>query len=258
MAKELSAAGIKQGLKTAIIGHKIIHLPSVTSTMDAARAEALKGAAEGTVIIAGEQTGGRGRLQRSWLTPKGNIALSIILYPDIASLPYLIMVVSLAVVKSIETVAGIKAHIKWPNDILIDGKKVCGILIENNMRGNKVACSIVGIGINVGLNVKDYAEIAATATSLKSQPKDDVFRVKLVKELLQAFDQLYVNLTDGKAIYAAWREKLITLGKPVKAVSGSQTIEGVAEAVDESGALAIRRADGTVISVVAGDVTLRE
>ena len=96
VAKDLSAA-IAKGLKTDCIGRRVIYLPSVTSTMDIARQEAQKGAAEGTVVIAGEQTGGRGRLKRSWLTPQGNIALSIILYPDTKSLPYLIMIASLAV-----------------------------------------------------------------------------------------------------------------------------------------------------------------
>ena len=133
------------------------------------------------MIIAGEQTEGRGRLKRTWLSPAGNIALSIILYPDINSLPYLIMIASLAAVKSIESVTGLKTQIKWPNDILIDGKKVGGILIENEVRGNKVAYSIVGIGINVALNVADYNEIAATATSLKDESGKVDLRMKIIQ-----------------------------------------------------------------------------
>jgi BirA family biotin operon repressor/biotin-[acetyl-CoA-carboxylase] ligase len=256
VAKGLSVA-IAKGLKTDCIGRRVIYLPSVSSTMDIARQEAKKGAAAGTVVIAGEQTGGRGRLKRSWLTPQGNIALSIILYPETKSLPYLIMMASLAVCYSIESVAGVKALIKWPNDILIDGKKVCGILIENEVRGNKVAYSIVGIGINVALKVNDYAEVADTATSLKSERGKDDLRIKLIRALLEELDSLYVKLSDGKVIYEAWRDRLATLGKPVKAQSGSQVIEGIAEAVDEDGALVIRQADGTVTKVVAGDVTLR-
>jgi BirA family biotin operon repressor/biotin-[acetyl-CoA-carboxylase] ligase len=225
--------------------------------MDTARGEALKGAAAGTVIIAGEQTGGRGRLKRQWLSPKGNIALSIILYPDIASLPYLIMITSLAVVKSIESVTGVKGQIKWPNDVLIDGKKVCGILIENQVRGNKVTYSIVGIGINVALKVNDYVEIASTAASLNNETGKADLRIKLIRALLKEFNSLYRQLPDGKAIYEQWQERLITLGKQVRAQSGNQVIEGIAEAVDEGGALVIRQADGTLTKVVAGDVTLR-
>jgi BirA family biotin operon repressor/biotin-[acetyl-CoA-carboxylase] ligase len=255
VAKGLSVA-IAKGLKTDCIGQKVIYLPSVTSTMDIARQEAKKGAAAGTVVIAGEQTGGRGRLKRSWLTPQGNIALSIILYPDIKNLPYLIMMASLAVCYSIESVTGVKAQIKWPNDILIDGKKVCGILIENEVRGNKVAYSIVGIGINVALKVNNYAEIASTATSLKNESGKGDLRVKIIRALLQEFDKLYVKLPDSKVIYEAWRDRLVTLGKQVKAVSGNQVIEGIAETVDEVGTLLIREAEGTLRRVVAGDVTL--
>jgi BirA family biotin operon repressor/biotin-[acetyl-CoA-carboxylase] ligase len=257
MIENLSAT-IRQGLKTSIIGREIIYLPSVTSTMDVAQGEALKGAAEGTVIIAGEQTGGRGRLKRKWLAPAGNISLSIVLYPDTASLPYLIMVASLAVVKSIEGVTGVKGQIKWPNDILIDGKKVCGILIENEIRGNKAAYSIVGIGINVNLKVSDYVEIADTAVSLKNEPGRDDLRVKLIKALLKEFDKLYVKLRDGKDIFEAWRDSLATLGKKVKVTWGKQVIEGIAEAVDEDGALVIREENGKLTRVLAGDVTLRE
>ncbi|OGN99290.1 MAG: biotin--[acetyl-CoA-carboxylase] ligase [Chloroflexi bacterium RBG_13_51_52] len=258
MSKDLSAAAITKGLKTRKIGRKVFYLPRVTSTMDIARSEAIKGAAEGTVVIAGEQTGGRGRLKRSWLAPEGNIALSIILYPDIESLPYLIMIASLAVVKIIESVTGLKAGIKWPNDILINGKKVCGVLIENEVRGNKVTYSIVGIGINVDLKVADHAEIATTATSLKDESGKDDLRIKIIRSLLTEFERLYLKLPDGKAIYEAWRNNLITLGKNVRVESGNQTIEGVAEAADEDGALVIHGADGTVTKVVAGDVTLRE
>jgi BirA family biotin operon repressor/biotin-[acetyl-CoA-carboxylase] ligase len=226
--------------------------------MDAARQEALKGAIAGTVVIAGEQTGGRGRLKRAWLSPEGNIALSIILYPDNTSLPYLIMIAALAVVKSIEAITGRKTQIKWPNDILIDGKKVGGILIENEVRGNKVAYSIVGIGINVDLKVTDYAEISATATSLTGKSDKDDIRTPIIRSLLTEFDNLYLKLPDGKSIYETWRAKLVTLGKKVRAESGSRTIEGMAESVDENGALIIREADGALTRVVAGDVTLRE
>ncbi len=257
MAKELPAAAITKGLQTSIIGRRVIYLSSVDSTMDAARSEALKGAPNGTVIIAGEQTWGRGRLKRNWLSPEGNIALSIILYPDIKSLPYLIMIASLAVVNSIESVTGVKAAIKWPNDILINEKKVCGILIENEVRGNKVVYSIVGIGINVNLKVSDHAEIANTATSLKNETGKDDLRM-IIRSLLMEFDGLYLQLSERKPIFKQWRDKLITLGRHVRATSGNQIIEGVAEDVDEGGALMIRGTDGTITTVVAGDVTLRE
>jgi BirA family biotin operon repressor/biotin-[acetyl-CoA-carboxylase] ligase len=258
MAKDLSAAAITKGLKTAIIGRKVFYLPRVVSTMDIARQEALKGASEGTVVIAGEQTGGRGRLKRGWIAPEGNIALSIILYPDIQSLPFLIMIASVAVLKSIESVTGLKAGIKWPNDILTKGKKVAGILIENEVRGNEVGYSIVGIGINVDLRVDAHIEIAFTATSLKSESGKNELRIEVTRSLLKEFDRLYLKLPHGKAIYKAWRDRLVTLGKKVRAESGNQVIEGTAETVDEDGSLMIRGEDGTLTRLVAGDVTLRE
>jgi BirA family transcriptional regulator, biotin operon repressor / biotin---[acetyl-CoA-carboxylase] ligase len=225
--------------------------------MDAARRAAQRGAGAGTVIIAGEQTAGKGRLKRTWLSPPGNIALSIILNPDIAALPYLIMIASLAVSQSIETATGLKTQIKWPNDILIDGKKVSGILIENEVKGNKVTFSIVGIGINVDLEVAAYPEISSTSVSLKNESNKDL-RIKIIRSLLTEFEMLYLQLPDSQPIYESWRDRLITLGKKVRATSGTQIIEGIAESVDETGALMLREADGPLTRVVAGDVTLRK
>jgi BirA family biotin operon repressor/biotin-[acetyl-CoA-carboxylase] ligase len=173
MIKALSHSSVTRGLKTNFIGRKVIYYPTLNSTMNTARQAARKGAIAGTVIIAGEQTAGKGRLKRAWLSPHGNIAMSIVLYPDIASLPYLIMIASLAVSSSIEKVAGLKTQIKWPNDILIDGKKVCGILIENELIGDRIAYTIIGIGINVDLKADVYPEISATAISLEIQTGQD-------------------------------------------------------------------------------------
>jgi BirA family biotin operon repressor/biotin-[acetyl-CoA-carboxylase] ligase len=256
--EEISPYAIMRDLRTALIGRSIIYHPTLTSTMDAARSEARGNAPEGTVIIAGEQTGGRGRLHRDWLSPTGNIALSIVLYPPPACLPYIVMMASLAAAGAIESVAGLKTQIKWPNDVLIGGKKVCGILVENEMRVKKVAFSIVGIGINVEMDVAGYPEISGTATSLKSGSTEGSLRLKIIRALLTEFDRLYRQLPDGWPIFEAWRDRLITLGKKVRTTSGDEIIEGIAESVDETGALSIRRSDGSLISVIAGDVTLRE
>jgi len=256
--KDLSSSSITEGLATSFVGQKVIYYPRLPSTMDIARIEARRGTAEGTVIVAGEQTEGRGRMRRTWLSPSGNIALSIVLYPDTASLPYLVMIASLAVAHGIETVTGLKTRIKWPNDILIHGKKVCGILIENEVKGNKVAYALIGIGINVALKASDVAEIAATATSLKDELDRSVLRANIIKHLLTEFERLYLLLSAGESIYEAWRDRLETLGKRVVVTSGSNVLKGIAESVDESGALMLRRVDGTLKKVIAGDVTLRD
>jgi BirA family biotin operon repressor/biotin-[acetyl-CoA-carboxylase] ligase len=250
-------ASIIRNLETGFIGQNIFYYPTLASTMDTARQMVRRRATAGTAIIAGEQTAGRGRLKRPWLSPAGNIALSIILYPDITSLPYLMMIASLAAVYSIEVITGIKTGIKWPNDILIDDKKVCGILIENEVKANKVLYSIVGIGINVDLNTNDYPEISATSISLKSENVPDL-RLKIVCSLLSEFERLYLKLPDGKYIYQAWRFLLVTLGEKVRATSAGRILEGIAESVDETGALSIRQPDGSLVRVVAGDVTLSE
>jgi BirA family biotin operon repressor/biotin-[acetyl-CoA-carboxylase] ligase len=226
--------------------------------MNVARQEARRGGAEGTVIIAGEQTGGRGRRQRQWLSPGGNIALTVVLYPDISSLPYLIMLASLAVVRGIEAVTGLKGQIKWPNDVLINGKKVSGILTESLISGDRVAYAIIGIGINVGLRVADFPEISATATSLNDESGSSVSREEVVRRLLVELERLYFTLPDGEAVYRWWRDSLVTLGKRVRVEADGGILEGIAASVDSSGALWLRRDDGSSTRIVAGDVTLRD
>jgi len=124
MEDNLSKASVTRYLGTSFIGQRIIHYSKIPSTMEVARRETLQGALEGTVVIADEQTAGKGRMRRVWLSPRGCIALSIILHPDIAHLPFLIMVASLAVVHTIKVITGLRSQIKWPNDVLINGKKV--------------------------------------------------------------------------------------------------------------------------------------
>jgi BirA family biotin operon repressor/biotin-[acetyl-CoA-carboxylase] ligase len=256
-SNDLSPVSITDNLGTTIIGQRVDYYTRLTSTMDIARREARQRAAEGTVIIAGEQTEGRGRVKRSWLSPQGNIALSVILYPGISCLPYLVMLASLAVVHSIEAVTGLKSQIKWPNDVLIMGKKVSGILIENKVKASEVDYSIIGIGINIGLRLADSPEISAIATSLNDELGRDVPPVDVIRHLLVEMERLYLALPGGESIYEEWRDRLVTLGKRVYVESGNGRLEGIAESVDRSGALMLRNADGSTTRIVAGDVILR-
>ena len=255
--KETNPAFNDGGLKTDFFGRKAIYYPSLESTMDIARREAQRGTAEGTVVVAGEQTGGRGRAERSWLSPKGNIALSIVLFPDISHLPFLIMMASLAVIHSIESVTGLKTWIKWPNDILISGKKVCGILIENELKNNKPVYSIIGIGINVVVT-PEIGKTSISATSLRDELGGNVLRTDIIKQLLFEMERMYLALPDGDRIFQEWQDRMVTLGKKVTVNSGNAILEGVAESVDKSGALLLRHADGSSTEVVAGDVSLRD
>ena len=254
----LSSEAISQGLKTRFVGQRVIYYPSITSTIDIAREEARQGAAEGTVIIADEQTGGKGRLKRAWLTPEGNIALSIVLYPGLSCLPSLIMLASLAVVHSIEAVTGLKSQIKWPNDVLINGKKVCGILIESDVQGNTVNYAVIGIGINVNLRIADFPEIQPIATSLSDELGREVSRLSIIRHLLVEIERLYLALSTGGSIYEEWRDGLVTLGRKVCVKTGENIYEGVAESVARDGSLLLRGLDGNLTRIVAGDVTLHD
>lgn len=254
----LSATAITNNLGTRFIGQRVLYYPSLTSTMEVAREEARQGAVEGTVIIAGEQTGGRGRLKHAWLSPKGNIALSIVLYPRVSYLPSLIMLAPLAVVHSIESTTGLKSRVKWPNDVLINDKKVCGVLIESDMQKTKVNYTIIGIGINVNLRLADFPEIQPAATSLSDELRKQVSCLKVVRHLLVEVERLYLALSAGGSLYEEWRSSLVTLGKKVRVTAGETIYEGMAESVARDGSLLLRGLDGKLTKIVAGDVTLRD
>ena len=254
----LSAASITSELETRFVGQRVIYYPSLTSTMGVARREAQQGAAEGTVIIADEQTAGRGRRGRVWLSPRGSIALSIILYPSLSHLPSLIMLASLAVVHSIEAVTGLKSQTKWPNDVLVNGRKVCGILIESDVQGNAVNYAIIGIGINANLRLADFPEILPIATSLSDEMGRDVSRLSIIRCLLVETERVYLALSAGGSIYEEWRDSLVTLGRRVCVKTGEAIYEGVAESVARDGSLLLRGPDGSLTRIVAGDVTLRD
>lgn len=254
----LSAELITENLGTRFVGRNILYYPSVASTMDLARREARAGAPEGTAIIAGEQTAGRGRLKRTWLSPPGSLSLSLILRPPKAELPSLIMLASLAVAHCVEKVTGLKAGIKWPNDVLVNGHKVCGILVETDLRAEKVAYAVIGIGLNVNLHPADYPGIPADAASLSGELGRKVSRVDITRCLLREIEALYLTLPGSDAVFRQWCGRLVTLGRRVIVTSGGDVLEGIAESVAENGHLLLRQANGNLTEVVAGDVTLRD
>ena len=216
-----------------------------------------EGIGEGTAIIAGEQTKGRGRLGRKWLSPPSNsLSLSIILHPTIEQLPQLNMVASLAVVQSIERIAGLKPAIKWPNDVLIGGRKVSGILIENILEGRNVKAAIAGIGINVELDPSSFSEISTIATSLSIESGRETSRWDTLCSLLEAFDQIYQELNSGGPIYERWLARIETLGKLVQVRWGDTVEEGYVESIEADGGLVLKSLDGSLMTMVAGEVTL--
>jgi BirA family biotin operon repressor/biotin-[acetyl-CoA-carboxylase] ligase len=179
-----------------------------------------------------------------------------VLYPDIAGLPYLIMIASLAVARGIEAVTGLEALLKWPNDVLVNGRKVAGILIETSLKGEAVDYAVMGIGININVDMSVFPEVAATATSLSGELHSSVSRLGVVRRLLLELDDLYK--APRQAIYGEWRSRLTTLGRQVCVVSGGEVQYGRAESVTADGSLMLRLDDGSLTRVLAGDVSMRD
>jgi BirA family biotin operon repressor/biotin-[acetyl-CoA-carboxylase] ligase len=244
-------------LNTKFIGQNLLYFASVTSTNDIARQQALRKSPEGTAVFADRQTSGRGRLKREWVSPEGNIAVSVVLYPDRKYLHFLTMLAALAVQRSIEKTVGAQCQLKWPNDVLINGKKVCGILLESKATADSVEYAIIGIGINVNMQMADYPEIAAIATSLAAEMGREVSRRELLRNLFVEMEKLYLSLQAGESLLAEWRAQLMTIGKKVHVRSGDEVFDGFAEAVADDGSLLLRCADGKLLEFNAGDVTLK-
>jgi len=244
-------------LRTAAFGRNLIFEPSVGSTMDLARDAAHHGAAEGTVALADEQTAGRGRLGRSWLTPAGaNLAFTIVLRPPAYALRQLAMIAPLAAAHAAEE-AGVGVTLKWPNDVQAGGKKIAGILIESELDEAGVCAAFVGIGLNVNFDPRSNEAIRDIATSMAVELGRPVDREPLLASLLLEFERLYAQARDGGSVRDAWRARLATLGQHVTATMPSRTVEGVAEDVGEDGSLIVRTVSGERVVVEAGDVTLR-
>ncbi|MFA5604352.1 MAG: biotin--[acetyl-CoA-carboxylase] ligase [Dehalococcoidales bacterium] len=254
----LSVYNVSNKLGTKFIGKRIVIYPQLESTMEIAKIAASKGVPEGTVIVAEEQTSGKGRLDRIWISPKGCISLSIILYPDIKHLPSLVMVASVAIIRTIKKITGIKATIKWPNDILINSKKVGGILIEGTIQHINVGYAVIGVGLNVDFNIKDYPEIEDIATTLSDEKGKYISRIDIIRTFLVEFEKLYLLADDTSIVYREWRENMDTIGKKISAKSGNDVYEGIVENVAEDGSLIIKTPDGETINFTAGDVTLIE
>lgn len=255
--EKISERAIRKHLDTREIGRRIVYRPAVSSTMDVALSEIEQGAAHGTVVVAGTQKKGKGRLRRNWISPPGGVYLSIILYPPPTMLTSLTMVACLAVLDCIQDIGSLRANIKWPNDVLIGGKKVAGVLAQSGKTQDGRIYAVVGIGINANSDVSGQPEIADSATSLIQTAGKEVSLLALICGLLANFEKYFSQLSRGEPVWQQWRDSLVTLGQQVHVKSGHATYSGVAESVDSSGDLLLRLADGTLREIPAGDVTLR-
>ena len=254
----LMIESVQARLRTEFLGRPIVYLARAPSTQDIAREEAQRGAPEGLAVLAEEQTAGRGRLGRSWESPAGtNLYVTLVLRPQVEALRSLSIVTPLAVAQAVEETTGLAARIKWPNDVLIAGRKLAGILIETEIAGQSVKYALVGIGLNVNLDVERIPEIAEIATSLKRETGREVAREEVLAALLNHFEALYLEARRGRPPLEGWKSRLETLGQRVRVTSAGSVEEGVAEDVDAEGSLLLRRDDGTRVTIPAGEVTLR-
>ncbi|MGB6873950.1 MAG: biotin--[acetyl-CoA-carboxylase] ligase [Dehalococcoidia bacterium] len=236
---------------------RIHYFPEIGSTMDAARELAKKGAGEGTIVIAEAQTRGRGRLRREWLSPEGGIYFSLVLRPRIspAYAPRINLMASVAVAATIRKLLGLKAELKWPNDVLIEGRKVCGILAEMDAEMDVVNFVNVGIGINANTSIPQFEK---TATSLKDTLGREISRKEFLSVLLTEIERRQPLLMK-EDLLKEWKKLSVTLNKDVEIVAPGEVIVGRAIDIDTTGALIVKERNGSLKKAMAGDcIHLRE
>ena len=254
---------VKNYLNTKYIGRNILYFETIDSTNIKAKELAMEGAKEGTVVTSEEQTLGRGRLGRKWISPKyKGIWMSIILRPNInpANVSKITHIGAAAVNKAIEDM-GIKTYIKWPNDIILNEKKLCGILTEMSGEMDKINYIVMGIGINVNLDKEEFDdEIREIATSFKAEIGKETNRKKLMASILNNFEELYNEFIENGTINKSLdicRKNSIVLGKEVRIIRRGQSENVIALQLDDEGELIIRHKDGKIEKLISGEVSMR-
>lgn len=262
--KTFTGESIKKLLKTEAIGKTIYLFEEVGSTNDIAFELARNGAPHGTIVIADSQTKGRGRLERKWISPPClNLYISVILRPTIQAkdAPLLTLITSIALAETIKNHRA-EASIKWPNDIVIDGKKAAGVLTEMQPRGGKVDFVVVGMGVNLNMTKeimqRDMGEIAESATSVRAAIGYEVDRSKFTAGLINELQIWYQKfLKDGSnKIIREWTERWGAINRRVRVEFDENAVEGIALGLDENGYLVLKKDDGTSETIVAGDLIL--
>lgn len=249
-------------LTTKYIGRQIVYLPSVVSTNTEAKRLAADGCPEGQIVIAEEQTGGKGRLSRGWFSPQGKgIWLSLVLRPPFSpqEAPKCTMLAAVAVNRAIRRVTGVACGIKWPNDILYEDKKLVGILTEMTAEMDAINYVVIGMGINVNIAAEEFPpDLHAIATSLAMAAGHPLSRLQLLAAILEELEQAYqMSIDKGFApVLDAWRGESVTLGRMVDVFGQGRKFAGLATDIAADGALLVETPDG-LERVVAGDVSIR-
>jgi BirA family biotin operon repressor/biotin-[acetyl-CoA-carboxylase] ligase len=245
----------------AQFGRHVVWLPEVDSTNAIAAQLAAKGAPHGTVVTALVQNGGRGRRGRAWFSPQGGLWMSLILRRPLplAKAHELTLLTSVAVHRAVRRQTDLPLAIKWPNDLLCRGRKVCGILAEIRAEGETVEHAVLGIGLNTNIPDTDFpSDIREIATSLLVESGRPVSHLQLVGELFRELEPMYDALARGEDSFAAvadeWRAHSATLGQRVRVQTGHRVLTGLAERLDDDGVLHLRCDDGTSVAIHSGDV----
>lgn len=260
--EKITADELRLGLKTNFMGKNVHYEESVESTQKIAHRLAYENAPEGTVIIAEEQVSGRGRMDRKWHSPKyTGVWMSIILRPNIPlpKAPQLTLLTAVAIVQAIEDLTDLVPEIKWPNDILIRGKKVTGILTELEAEADRINSIIIGIGMNVNQTKEDFpSELQEIATSLSLEKGEKVSRSDLIKGIFMNLEKLYLlYLEEGfLPIKLLWEGYAISIGRKITARTLSNSIIGTAQGITDDGVLIMVDDHGKTHHVYSADIEL--
>jgi len=246
---------IKKDLNVKVIGKKIEYFKTLSSTNNYIKKNIDKNFIEGTIVVSDIQTKGRGRKNRFWSSKKGGLWFSVILYPNLPPNKgiFITMSASISIYQSIKEIAGINSTIKWPNDILIDKKKVCGILTEFDAEADRINYAIVGIGINV--NNKVDSNLEDIATSLKEESRNKISKVELLKTIIKNFDKNYLRIKEGKydGIRKDWLSLSKIIDKKIQVTQNKEVITGIVKDVDENGFLILDSERGEK-RILSGDI----
>ncbi|MGE7184724.1 biotin--[acetyl-CoA-carboxylase] ligase [Peribacillus sp. NPDC006672] len=261
--EKVSESEIQLGLETKTIGKMIHYQETVESTQKIAHQLANEGVQEGTLVVAEEQLSGKGRLMRSWHSPKfSGIWMSLILRPKIPihEAPQLTLMAAVAVAQAIEDTTDLKPQIKWPNDILVNRKKVVGILTEMQAESDRIHSVIIGIGMNINQKLVDFPEdLHEKATSLFIESGETVSRSMVIQRALFRLENLYdLYLNEGfMPIKDLWESYAISLGQVIKASTVNDTIVGKALGITDSGVLLLEDGKGTIHSIYSADIEIQ-
>jgi BirA family biotin operon repressor/biotin-[acetyl-CoA-carboxylase] ligase len=263
MVEPIRISKLREGLRTEIIGRCILYFHSLTSTNYLARELAIGGAKEGTAVLAEIQTHGYGRLNRKWASPKGGVWLSIILRPRVEArhATKLTILGSIVVAHVIRDLYQLKPEVKWPNDVLINHKKVCGTLAETRTRDSMLNYVILGFGINADFSLETLPiYLRDSSTTIKQETRKLIQRESLLSRLLEETEINYRQFIERRfdSLLKEWQRLASFFGSQVRVFDQGEKIMGEAVGIDQDGALMVKLKDNTIRTIVSGDLRIVE